>query len=77
MSSRGHLSVVPTPPSPLADAEREARIQKIITDLKRAQRQGTFGLQRCMELQEQLRAEIAARSPEQVARMERARGLCR
>jgi N-acyl-D-aspartate/D-glutamate deacylase len=61
----------------LEDRAREARILRLGRELEKAIRAGAMGLSKAIELQEQLRAEVAARSPAQVYRMERARGLCR
>lgn len=59
------------------DIARERRIRDIAAQMKRAIAAGPWGVVKAGELQEQLRVEIAARSPEQVERLERAAGLRR
>lgn len=58
------------------DIARERRIAQLTAEFKRHAKAGPMAVTKCMELQEQLRQEIAARSPDQVKRMERERGLC-
>jgi hypothetical protein len=70
------LAFTPPQGSP-EDIARERRIRDLADNIKRAQRLGPWGVSKAIELQEQMRMEIAARSPEQVERMERARGLWR
>lgn len=57
------------------DIARERRIAAYATALKAAAKQGPWGMKEAMRLQALMSAEIAARSPEQVKRMERAKGL--
>ncbi|MFT3806087.1 hypothetical protein [Arenimonas sp.] len=79
MSARPHLTLVHSLPAHPAETEedraREERIAQIGRELNKAERAGPMGVNRCMQLWEQLKAEHAARSPEQVKRMEKARGL--
>jgi hypothetical protein len=58
------------------DIARERTIAWLANEIKRAQKLGPWGVSKCLELQQQMVTEINARSPEQVARMEKARGLC-
>ena len=73
--TRPHLHLVTDPGQSEEDRLREDRIAGISKALEKALKMGAFGVSRAMALQEELRTEIAARSPAQVARMERARGL--
>jgi hypothetical protein len=57
------------------DIARERTIRWLADELKRTQTLGPWGVSKCMELQQRMTEEIAARSPAQVERMERARGL--
>jgi hypothetical protein len=75
MSPRPELHLVAE--GTLEDQAREARILRLGRELEKAIKAGPFALSKAIELQEQLRAEIAARSPAQIHRMEKARGLCR
>lgn len=59
------------------DVARERRIRELASKLQRAIKRGPWGVSEAMELQQAMAEEIARRSPEQVARIERARGLCR
>jgi hypothetical protein len=61
----------------LEDQAREARILRLGRELEKAIKVGPMGVSKAIELQEQLRLEIGARSPAQIHRMEKARGLCR
>ena len=74
MTARIHR--LPTPVGSPDDIAREARIQQLAADLKRHAKAGPMAVSKCIEIHAEMVREIAARSPEQVARMERERGLC-
>jgi hypothetical protein len=57
----------------LADWRREARIQRLVREMARSHPKHSTNYQRA--LWNALRAEIIARSPQQVARMERRQGI--
>lgn len=81
MKPRPHLQIVQPLPAHAGESEedraRERRIEQLGIDYLRHAKAGPMATAKCAEIFAQIRLEVAARSPEQVRRMERAKGLCR
>lgn len=81
MAARGHLVGLPSalPPDGVESLEDRAREQRIADLVQRYKSAAAFGAvsRRLVGIWEELQREIKARSPAQVRRMERAKGLSR
>lgn len=73
----GQVLPLRPPEGSAEDIERERTIRRLTDELKRALKGGPWAVSKAIELQQQMTAEVLARSPEQVRRMEKARGLAR